>query len=173
MWTAGASTECLGEDGGEGVRRRGLTRAAVCLAAQLAHVESQLSATPVRFSGVRSLKHACLHAVLRQNADRGLLLATIREHSRYAGGQHSVQPDPGGSAYGMPRWIEGRLEAPRVIRVVPRPQSQLHHAPSPAPQQPPRLIEEEQVEGKEQRQAQQQQQQQPDEGEGKEESGPP
>lgn len=104
---------------------------------QLAHLESRVSATPVRFGGVRSLKHACLHAVLKQNVGRETLLAAIREHAQAA----RAVPGPTDSAYGMPRWIEGRLEAPRVIRVVPCPITGplLPQGPRPPPQGTARL----------------------------------
>ena len=94
----------------------------------LCHLHTRVQDTPVRFPGVRSLKHACLHAALmKQNATSANLLAALREHSgasaseRFAG----LGGVPGS---GLPRWIEGRLEAPRVIGVVPQ-----HKPGTPAP----------------------------------------
>ena len=97
----------------------------------LCHQHSRVSDTPVRFPGVRSLKHACLHAALKQNVTIQSLLAAQGAHSRI-----STPPTArGGGASGLPRWIEGRFEAPRVIRVVGKAADREQQQPQQQPQQ--------------------------------------
>ena len=73
----------------------------------LCHQGSRVSDTPVRFPGVRSLKHACLHAALKQNVTVQQLLAA---QEKAAPGEERAT-----TSEKLPRWIEGRLEAPSAF----------------------------------------------------------